>query len=240
MSRNRNNGRNRIKDLKEVVERRLNEAGGCIEAVEDALSKLSGVKGELTGIAKELERRKAMLEDAVSDEVLEELSDAVDILEEEIEVKKKKTAEILKGAESENYLTELKYLQAEFENYKRRAEKEKRAVADYRIEGVIVDLVDVIDNLEAAAGHAKENEQSEGLAKGVEMTLKRCKDVLDKEGVTEINAEGEQFDPFKHEVVSKEGNEDYPENTVIAVVRKGYVFRGKVIRPAMVKIAIRD
>jgi molecular chaperone GrpE len=243
MSNDSNSGNSRIKEFKEGVERLLTEVGGCIEAVEEELSKLSGVKGELNGIMNELGRRKAMLEGEleVSDEALEEIGDAVEILEEEAETKKRKTEGILKGKgeEAEKYLTDLKYLKAEFENYKRRVEKEKREFADYLIEGVIMELVDVMDNLEAATGHAKENEKSEGLVKGVEMTLKRFKVVLEKEDVTEIKAEGEKFDPFGHEVVSKEVTETYPENTVIEVIRKGYARREKVVRPAMVKIAVK-
>ncbi|MBC8522074.1 MAG: nucleotide exchange factor GrpE [Methanomicrobia archaeon] len=241
MSNDRNRGDSRIEEFKEGVARLLNEIGGCIELVEGELSRLSGVKGELNGIVKELERRKAMLEleQEVSDEELEEIGDAVAILEEEAEAKKRKTEEILKGEEAGKYLTDLKYLKAEFENYKRRAEKEKREFADYLIEGVMMELVDVMDNLEAATEHAKENVQSEGLVKGVEMTLKRFKEVLEKEGVTEIKAEGEKFDPFGHEVVSKEVNETYPENAVIEVIRKGYAHREKVVRPALVKIAVK-
>ena len=239
MSNDSNSGDSRIEELKEGVERLLNEVGGCIEAVEEEISKLSGVKGELNGIVKELERRRAMLEQEVSDEELEEIGDAVAILEEEAEAKKRKTEEILKGEEAGKYLTDLKYLKAEFENYKRRAEKEKREFADYLIEGVMMELVDVMDNLEAATEHAKENVQSEGLVKGVEMTLKRFKEVLEKEGLEEIKAEGAQFDPFRHEVASKEVNEAHPENTVIEVIRKGYAHREKLVRPAMVKIAIK-
>lgn len=239
MNNDSSSANNEIKEFKDGVERLLNEIGGCIEPVEKELSKLSGVKGELNGIVKELERRKAMLEQEVSGEELEEIGDAVAILEEEAEAKKRKTGEILKREEAGKYLTDLKYLKAEFENYKRRAEKDKREFADYLIEGVMMELVDVMDNLEAATGHAKENVQSEGLVKGVEMTLKRFKEVLEKESVTEIKAEGEKFDPFGHEVVSKEVNETYPENTVIEVIRKGYAHREKVVRPALVKIAVK-
>jgi len=71
------------------------------------------------------------------------------------------------------------------------------------------------------------------------MTMKQFKELLESEGLEEIKAEGEPFDPFKHEVVSKEVNKTHPENTVIEVIRKGYVFHGKVIRPAMVKIAVK-
>jgi len=119
-------------------------------------------------------------------------------------------------------------LKAEFENYKRRAEKDKHDFADYLLEGVIAELLPIKDNLEVAIEHAKENKHSEGLVKGVEMTLKQFKEVLGREGVTEIKAEGEQFDPFRHEVVSKEVSEGHAENTVIEVVRKGYLFHEKV------------
>ncbi|MBA7552835.1 Protein GrpE [subsurface metagenome] len=153
MSNDSSSANNGIKEFKEGVERLLNEIGGCIESVEKELSKLSSVKGELNGIVKELERRKAMLEQAVSDEELEEIGDAVAILEEEAEAKKRKTEEILKREEAGKYQTDLKYLKAEFENYKRRAEKEKREFADYLIEGVMMELVDVMDNLEAATEH---------------------------------------------------------------------------------------
>ncbi|NAS89863.1 nucleotide exchange factor GrpE [ANME-1 cluster archaeon AG-394-G21] len=64
-------------------------------------------------------------------------------------------------------------------------------------------------------------------------------ELFGREGIEEIIAEGAQFDPFKHEVVSKVASETQPENTIISVIRKGYVFRGKVIRPAMVTIAIK-
>ena len=247
MGKDSSSGNNRIKDFREGIERMLDEVSICNREVEAEIGKLTGVKGELNGMVKELERRKAMLEEKVeqelSEEELEEMSDAVEILEREIEAKKGKTEGILKGKEkgeeAEKYLTDLKYLRAEFENYKRRAEKDKQDFAGYLIECLVMELLGVMDSLESATGHAKENENAESLVKGVEMTLKQFKEVLEREGVVEIKAEGEPFDPFRHEVVSKEVDESHPENTVIEVVRKGYVFREKVIRPAMVKIAIK-
>ena len=234
-----------MKNFKEGVERLLNEVSVCSKTVEAEIGKLSGMKGELSGIVNELRRIKTKLEKGqeleLSEEELEEIRDAVEILKEEVEGKKRKTEEILKvkekGEEAEKYLTDLKYLEAEFENYKRRTEKDKREFADYLLEGFIMELLPIKDNLEAATGHAEENEKSEGLVKGVEMTVKQFKELLKREGLEEIKAEGEKFDPFRHEVVSKEVNESHPENTVIEVIRKGYVFREKVIRPAMVKIA---
>ena len=243
-------GNNRIKDFKDEVEQLLIEVRLCSNAVEVEIGKLTGMKGELSGIVKELEQRKTMLEkkppgQELSDEELGEIGDAVDILKEELVVKRRETEEILKdegdGAKkAEQYLTDLKYLQAEFENYKRRTEKDKRDFADYLLECFITDLLPIKDNLEAATGLAKENENTEGLVKGVEMTLKQLKELLESKGLEEIKAEGEKFDPFRHEVVSKAVNENQPENTVIEVIRNGYVFREKVIRPAMVKIAVKN
>jgi len=245
MSKDSSSGNSRIKDFRDRVERLLDEVSICSKEVEAEIDKLTGMKGELSGIEKELERRKTMLEEKeeeeLSDEELEEIGDAVEILNDELESKKTKIEAILrakeKGEVTEKYLTDLTYLKAEFENYKRRAEKDKRDFADYLLQEFIAELLPIEDNLEVAIEHAKENKHSEGLVKGVEMTLKQFKEVLGREGVTEIEAEGEQFDPFRHEVVSKEVSEGHAENTVIEVVRKGYLFHEKVIRPAMVKIA---
>ncbi len=251
MSNDSNGGNSRKKEFEERIERLLNEVNVCSKAVEAELGELTGMKGELSGIVNELARIKAALEEEqeldLSEESLEEIGDAVEILEAELAAKRRKTDEILKGKEegeeakkAEEYLTDLKYLKAEFENYKRRAEKEKREFADYLLEGFVMELLPIKDNLEVAIGHAKENENSEGLVKGVEMTMKQFNELLEREGLEEIKADGEQFDPFRHEVVSKAVDETHPENTVIEVIRKGYAFRGKVIRPAMVKIAIKE
>ncbi|MEA2033186.1 MAG: nucleotide exchange factor GrpE [Euryarchaeota archaeon] len=233
------------KEFEERIEQLVSEVRVPVKAVEAEMGKLSGMRGELRGIMKELDRIKAMLEEkgeqALNEEEREEIRDAVEILTDEWESKKAKTEAILrereKGEEAEKYMKELTYLKAEFENYKRRAEKDKRDFADYLLEGVIAELLPIEDNLEVAIEHAKKNEHSGGLVKGVEMTLKQFKEVLGREGVTEIKAEDEQFDPFRHEVISKEASEGHAENTVIEVVRKGYLFHEKVIRPAMVKIA---
>jgi molecular chaperone GrpE len=233
--------KSRKKNFKERIDHLFSGVGVCSKVVEAELGALTGIKGELSGIMKELERTKEMLPEKkkLSEEKLEEIGDAVAILEEELEAKRKKVKERLTGKEEE-YLNSLKYLKAEIENYKRRAEKEKQEFGEYLITGFIRDLLPIKDTLEVAIEHAKDNEQSEGLVKGVEMTVKQINELLKREGLEEIKAEGEQFDPFKHEVVAKEMVKKHPENAVIEVMRKGYLFRGKVIRPAMVKIAIKE
>ncbi|MBE0517176.1 MAG: nucleotide exchange factor GrpE [Methanophagales archaeon] len=241
MSTDSNKGVSRKEELEERIGGLLNEVRVCSKVVGAEIGKLTSMKGELSGLVKESTRIKMTLneEQELSEDELEEISDTVEILEEEFETKRRKTEEVLAGKEKE-YLTALQYLKAEFENYKRRAEKEKQEFADWRIECFIQDLMPIKDALEVAIGHAKENAQSEGLVRGVEMTVQQLNELLRREGIEEIKAEGAQFDPFRHEVVSKEVVKNHPENTVIEVVRKGYLFRGKVIRPAMVKIAIKE
>jgi len=241
MSNDSNKGVSRKEEFERRIERLLNEVSVCNKAVGAEIGKLTSIKGELSGLVKESKRIKMMLneEQELSEEELEEISDTVEILEEEFETKRKKTEEVLAGKEKE-YLTALQYLKAEFENYKRRVEKEKREFGDYLLESFILDLLPIKDALEVAIAHTKENEQSGGLIKGVELTAKQINELLAREGLEEIQAEGMQFDPFRHEVVSKELAENHPENMVIEVLRKGYLFRGKVIRPAMVKIAIKE
>ena len=234
-------GTNRRKDFEDRIDRLSKSVGAYSKTIEAELSDLTCVKGELGGIAKELERIHDMLADKkkLTEEKLDAIGDAVEILEEELAEKRKKAEERSTGKEGE-YLTSLQYLKADFENYKRRTEKEKQEFGNCLRECFLLDLLPIKDALEVAIGHAKENNNSAGLVKGVEMTVKQIDELLKREGLEEIAAEGEHFDPFRHEVVAKEAAEDQPEDTVIEVLRKGYQFRGKVIRPAMVKIVITN
>ena len=229
--------------IKARIEELETEAKDYSAAVEKELSKLSGLKGELSGITNELARIKSDLENENKNksrdkekEKIEKIEDAITILSEELESKKKEAEGIFKG---EQYLTELKYLKADFENYKRRMAKEKREAADYALECFITELLPIKDSLEAAIMHAKTNNKPEGLVKGVEMTIKQFEELLKRAGLEEIKAEGEKFDPFRHEVVTREERDMQQENTITEVVRKGYVFHDKVLRPALVKLAVR-
>jgi len=224
--------------IKARIEELETEAKDYSAAVENELSKLSGLKGDLSGIINELARIRSNLEnkDEDKDKEIEDIEDAIAILSEELESKKKEAEGIFKG---EQYLTELKYLKADFENYKRRMAKEKREAANYALECFITELLPIKDSLEAAIMHAKTNNKPEGLVKGVEMTMKQFEELLKRAGLEEIKAEGEKFDPFRHEVVSREEKDMQQENTITEVVRKGYVFHDKVLRPALVKLAMR-
>lgn len=133
--------------------------------------------------------------------------------------------------ESERYMR----LMAEFQNYKRRSEKERNDIYAYANEKLISELLNVADNFERAL--ASDTDANEGFVKGMEMIFKQLNDVMTKAGVEEIKALGEDFDPNFHNAVMMEDSEEYKSGKVSAVLQKGYTLNGKVIRPSMVKVA---
>jgi len=145
-----------------------------------------------------------------------------------------------KTREAEEYLTQLKYLKAEFENYKKRAARDKEEQARFAAERLIIKLLEVVDNMERAieAGR-REDGTKENLLQGVEMTYRQLMRILEQEGVERIKAVGETFDPYLHECVAVERKEDVEEDTVLQELQKGYTLNSKVIRHAKVKVAKR-
>ena len=134
------------------------------------------------------------------------------------------------------YLTRLKYLQADFENYRKRTEKAILETTVMSSERLIINLLSVLDELELALHSGRATENKQALLEGVEMTLKKMHATLGQEGLVKIEAVGKPLDPKLHEVVAKVPTEECEENTVIEEIRTGYLLRGKVIRPSMVKI----
>ena len=142
---------------------------------------------------------------------------------------------------SEDYLTRLRYLQADFENQKKRFDREAEQIKNYSNERIIISLLDVVDELELAVKNGEISTSPESLIEGVELTLKKLRKVLEQEGVTPIESpEGKIFDPARHNAVVTEEKEDVPECTVLEEIRKGYMMRGKVIRPTIVKVAVKS
>ena len=124
-------------------------------------------------------------------------------------------------------------LMADFQNYKKRVEKEKRDLYSYANEKLMNELLAVVDNFERALDH----DADEGFKEGIEMIFKQLQDVLEKSGLAEIPALGEEFDPNVHSAVMTEETEEYESGKVSGVMQKGYTLNGKVIRPSMVKVA---
>lgn len=138
---------------------------------------------------------------------------------------------------------QLKRLQAEFENYKKRADKEREDYAVNASAVLMKKILPLIEEFELALVHAKsseaskaENAASEGMVTGFEMLLKNFKALLEKEGLREMNCKGEQFDPYKHEAIKSEES-DVEDGGIISVVRKGYYFKDKVLKHANVIVS---
>ncbi len=140
---------------------------------------------------------------------------------------------------SEEYLTRLKYMQADFENLKKRTAKQMEEVKEYCNECLITELLGVVDELEMAIKSASSSNVKESIVQGVQMTLKKLKKILEKEGVSPIECLGKPFDPSKHAAVAQIEGNNAEECTVIEEIRRGYLMKEKVIRPSAVKVAVK-
>ncbi len=132
----------------------------------------------------------------------------------------------------DDYYSQLQRMQADFENYKKRSEKDLGEYIRYANENLILKILDTYEDL----GRALKSEKSEDLQEGVELIYKKLKDTLEGEGLQEICAEGEKFDPFKHEALMVEDHQDYENGTVIEELGKGYTLDSKVIKYSKVKV----
>jgi len=154
----------------------------------------------------------------------------LDKLTQELEEEKKR---------SEDNLTRLKYMQADFDNYRKRVDRQIEEIKKYSNERLVIELLEVVDELELAVSMGRTSNSSEVLVQGVEMTLKKLQKILANEGVTLIECLGKPFDPSKHNAVSRVERADMEEGNVVEEIRKGYIIKDKVIRPSIVKVAIK-
>ncbi len=126
---------------------------------------------------------------------------------------------------------------AEFQNFTKRKETEVSEMKKYASEGIIVKLLDNIDNLERAENASAETKNFDALVEGVNMILRNLKYMLSEEGVEEIEAgEGVEFNPYEHQAMMTENKEELKDNDIVQVFQKGYKLKGKIIRPAMVTV----
>jgi len=125
---------------------------------------------------------------------------------------------------------------AEFQNFTKRKENEVAEMRKYASEGIIVKLLDNVDNLERAVDASKESQNFDSLIEGVNMILNNLKHLLAEEGVEEIEAAGKEYDPYEHKAMITENKEELDDNVVVQVFQKGYKMKGKVVRPAMVTV----
>lgn len=129
-----------------------------------------------------------------------------------------------------NYLEDLRRVQAEFDNYRKRMLREQTQFAQRASARLIGSLLPILDNFESAISHG------EG-GSGVELVYRELKKLLEDEGLEEIEAEGTPFDPMMHEAFEAVADDSVDEPTVRSVLRRGYAFKGQVMRPSMVSVA---
>ncbi|MFW6081574.1 MAG: nucleotide exchange factor GrpE [Desulfosalsimonas sp.] len=142
-------------------------------------------------------------------------------------------------AEAAETYDRLLRLSAEFENYKKRVQRQMEDNKKYANEELIKDLLSVVDNLERALSAAgeKKADTDVSMAEGIEMTLNEILKILKKHNVTPVEAMGKPFDPAYHEALMQEETDEYPENTVVGEMQKGYLLHDRLIRPAMVSVS---
>ncbi|WP_285867801.1 nucleotide exchange factor GrpE [Mesobacillus maritimus] len=134
--------------------------------------------------------------------------------------------------------TENRYLrlQADFDNFRRRSRLDLEASAKYRAQSLVTELLPALDNFERAMQMEVDNEQAKSLQKGMEMVYQGLLTALKNEGVEQIEAVGQEFDPHRHQAVMQDNDENYGSNIVVAELQKGYILKDRVIRPSMVKV----
>lgn len=189
-----------------------------------------------------------ILESAETGEEKETVAEEVGTSEEEKDVKEEVDEETTEDeaaddekAKAQKEIDTLKAanvrMQAEFQNFKKRVEKEKADIYKFANEKLVIELLGVMDNVERAIGSMDTDETSKNVVDGVQMIQKTLEDFLTKHQVAVIEAVGEAFDPQKHHAVMTEASEEYPSETVIEEFQRGYELNGKVVRPSMVKVS---
>lgn len=187
------------------------------------------VKNEDTSTVENVEDTTSDSDNSSNDSSNEESSEetAVDPKDEEIQQLQLKANE-----NEEKYLR----LYAEFENYKRRIQKENQINATYKAQGVLTDILPSIDNIERALQIEGDDESFKSLQKGVQMVHESLLRALKDNGLEEILAEGKEFDPNLHQAVVQDDNPDFKSGEVTQELQKGYKLKDRVLRPSMVKV----
>ena len=147
--------------------------------------------------------------------------------------------EKIKALETDLASTKEQYYRkaAEFDNTKKRLEKEKEEFLKYSNEKIILKVLEFVDNLERAVQSSVSAKDFDAMLKGVEMTLDHLKHLLEVEGVKALDAVGKDFNPYEHHAVMTEETDEHKENTVMLELQKGYKMKDRIIRPSLVKVA---
>lgn len=141
--------------------------------------------------------------------------------------------------QANDFKEKLAWLQAEYENYQKRAAREREAACRRTADDLLLSILGVRDTLERALAAAKTGPQDNALVDGVTLTLTQLDQVLERQGVSRIDAKGAKFDPDVHDAMLAEPTGDHPEDHVIEELEAGYRVGERVLRPAKVKVAVK-
>ncbi|WP_019553273.1 nucleotide exchange factor GrpE [Propionispira raffinosivorans] len=185
------------------------------------------MKKEIDKAEKEDQQEAQVVEQETltADEVTTEVNSEIETLKAELEQKQK---DVLEHADR------VKRLQADFDNFRRRTRQEKEELSTFVVQGLIKDLLPLLDNLERAISVESADETS--LREGVSMIYKQFFAALEKNGLESIKAVGEKFDPNFHQAIMRVEDADKEDDIVAEELQKGYSVHGRVIRPSMVKV----
>lgn len=141
------------------------------------------------------------------------------------------------AAEIERLGARLLRLQADHENYRKRVAREREEQTAFALAKIMRELLVVLDNFERAMDHRTRTPEVDAFAQGLELTHKQLRDVLTRFGLEPIPAQGQRFDPHLHEALATEEVAGVDEGTILDVLQQGYTLHGRVLRPALVKVA---
>ncbi|MCM8784594.1 MAG: nucleotide exchange factor GrpE [Candidatus Omnitrophica bacterium] len=142
-----------------------------------------------------------------------------------------------KASLAEEYYDKLLRLQAEFENARRRMDKEKTEIIHFANQSLFMEMLPVVDDFDHLLNGLERNQVKEDIFVGIEMIRKRLSKIMEENGLVRMKVVGEKFDPTRHEALMTVETDEFPEDTIVEEIRSGYLFYDKVLRPAVVKVA---
>jgi molecular chaperone GrpE len=179
---------------------------------------------------------------STSEDKLEESPSEADVLPHDEESESSSADSHEKKAQEELQIYQDKYMRlaAEFENYKRRAQRDQSEAIRYANESLLKKLLSTLDNLERAIQCGKDAGATGALLEGVELTQKQFLETVEKLGVRQVSSTGSLFDPNMHQAVAQVKSETAEPNTVVEEFQKGYFLHDRILRPAMVTVAKKE
>lgn len=193
--------------------------------------KNESLKTEEHAMPKDVDVKATETEEA-SESVATETPETEVSTEEEQEVNEMEELREQLEAEQNKYLR----LLADYDNFKRRTQKDKELANKFRAQSLLTDILPVLDNFDRALSVPTKSEESAALLKGVEMVQKSLVEAVENEGLEKIEALGKPFDPHFHQAVMQEKDENAEAGTVLQELQTGYLLKDRVLRPAMVKV----